>query len=25
DELYVKPLRDKQWGVGHFDWLGYMY
>ncbi|EJL6405652.1 GNAT family N-acetyltransferase [Vibrio parahaemolyticus] len=25
DELYIKPLSGKSWGVGHFDWLGYMY
>lgn len=25
DELYVKSINGKRWGVGHVDWLGYMY
>ena len=23
--LYVKPLGDKSWPLGHLDWLGYQF
>ncbi len=25
DDLYIRPVREKQWPEGHVDWLGYMF
>lgn len=25
DELYIKPVSQRQWQQGHVDWLGYMF
>jgi predicted N-acetyltransferase YhbS len=25
DDLYVKPVGNKEWATGHVDWLGYMF
>ncbi len=25
DDLYIKPIRSKNWSDGDMDWLGYMY